>query len=150
MVRIHLPPAASPLRTRLSRTNPVSGFAVDGIQDTTAQQPVTMEVPYIPDLANRRPGVWFGQSIGWVIVRFRQVLERGDPQIDLAHLEAGGLEIEIEAEHGEVTNNLEAPGLPSKGRAPRRDASRLRPEPANSEPDGGLIATRLPPLYSGT
>jgi hypothetical protein len=27
---------------------------------------------------------------------------------------------------------------------------RLRPEPANSEPDGGLIATRLPPLYSGT
>jgi hypothetical protein len=43
-------------------------------------------------------------------------------------------------------NNLEAPGLPSKGRAPRHGAAAAA---ARGRPDGGLIATAAP-LYSVT
>jgi hypothetical protein len=45
-------------------------------------------------------------------------------------------------------NNLEAPDLPSKGRAPTAVLPQLRPEAASSEPDGGVIVTHLLPLYS--
>jgi hypothetical protein len=43
-------------------------------------------------------------------------------------------------------NNLEAPGLPSKGRAPRHGPTAAA---ARGRPDGGLIATAAP-LYSVT
>ena len=67
-----------------------------GIERAAAEHAMATEQPQIPDLANRRSRRRFGQSIGRVVVLFRDVLERRDPQIDLAHLEADHLDIEIE------------------------------------------------------
>ena len=64
------------------------------------------EKPQIPDLAERRPRRKFGYRIGGVVGRVRLVLERCDAQIDLAHLKAGELEAEIEAEQREVLELL--------------------------------------------
>jgi hypothetical protein len=60
------------------------------------------EEPQIPDLADRRLGRDLGHGISRVVILLGHVIERGDPQIDLGHLEAGDLEAEIEPEEREV------------------------------------------------
>ena len=56
------------------------------------------EDPRIADLGDPRAGRNFGYRIGRVGVGCGQFLERCDPKIDLAHREAGHLDMEVEAE----------------------------------------------------
>ena len=67
---------------------------------------MAIEVPQIPDLAERRAGRNLGHHICRVVVGLGRVVERCDPQIDLAHLEAGDLDVEIEAEQRELLELL--------------------------------------------
>ncbi|MGB9646771.1 MAG: hypothetical protein WCB44_16855, partial [Stellaceae bacterium] len=56
----------------------------------------------------------FGHQIGRVVA-FRHVLERGDPQIDLTHLDTGELETKIEAQQREILELLgEQPVIPGR------------------------------------
>ena len=59
---------------------------------------MAVEEPQIADLADRRPGRNFGYGISRVGIRRGHLVEGGDPQIDLAHLETGDLEAEVEPE----------------------------------------------------
>jgi hypothetical protein len=79
------------------------GFRIEG---TAAQDSMAAEEPQIPDLADRRLGRDLGHGISRVVILLGHVIERGDPQIDLGHLEAGHLEAEIESEEREVLELL--------------------------------------------
>jgi hypothetical protein len=76
------------------------------VEHVTAQHPVIVEQPQIAKPADRRPGRNLGHGIGRVIVLDRCVVQRGDPQIDLAHLKTGKLEAEIQTLQGEVLELL--------------------------------------------
>ena len=69
-----------------------------GIEGIAAQDTMAAEDPRIADLAERWASRNLRHHICRVGVGFGHFLERCDPQIDLAHLEAGHLDIEIEAE----------------------------------------------------
>ncbi len=79
------------------------GFRIEGI---AAQDAMLAEEPQIADLAERRARRELGHGISRVVIRLGHVIERGDPQIDLTHLEAGDLEAEIEPEEREVPELL--------------------------------------------
>ena len=75
------------------------GLPVEGV---AAQDAMLAEKQQIADLADLRPRRDFGYVITRVVILPRHIFERGDPQIDLAHLEAGHLEAEIEALQGKI------------------------------------------------
>jgi len=75
---------------------------------------MTPELPQIPDPADRRAFDRFGEDIGRILVLLAQILERGDPQIDLAHLEARELD-GIESDQGELLELLrQQPVVPGR------------------------------------
>ena len=89
------------------------GYEVSGVKGIAAQHAMGTKEPQIPDLAEWRPRRKFGYRIDWVVGRVRLVFEGCDAQIDLAHLKAGELEAEIEAEQREVLELLsEQPVIP--------------------------------------
>ena len=67
------------------------------IEHVAAKQPVLVHQPQIAGLADRRPDRNLGCCVSQVVTLGRRLIERVDPQIDLAHLEARDLEAEIEA-----------------------------------------------------
>jgi len=69
---------------------------VRGIEGIAAQDTMAAEDPRISELAERWSGRNLGQHICRVGVGFGQFLKRCDPQIDLAHLEAGHFDVKIE------------------------------------------------------
>jgi hypothetical protein len=69
-----------------------------GIEGVAAHGAMMAEEPQIADLADRRLGRDLGHGISRVVIRRGHLFEGIDPQIDLAHLEAGNLEAEIEPE----------------------------------------------------
>ena len=69
-----------------------------GIEGIAAQDAMAVEEPQIADPAQRRPRRRFGQVVGGIVGRLGHVVERSDPQVDLAHLKAEDFEAEIEAE----------------------------------------------------
>jgi len=84
-----------------------------GIEGTAAQQTMVIEKPCGADLADRRTGRQFRQDVGRVVVGFRHSVERRDPQINLAHLKAGDLDVEIKVKQGEALELLgEQPVVP--------------------------------------
>ena len=76
------------------------------IEGAAAQQPMVAKEPEIAQLADRRPGRDFRCGIGRVVTLLGHVIERGDPQIDLGHLETDDLEAEIETAEREVLELL--------------------------------------------
>ena len=73
------------------------------------------EQPQIAELADRRPRRQLGYGIGGIVSRLGHFVERGDPQIDLAHFEAGDLEAEIEVEQRELLELLrQEPVVPAR------------------------------------
>ena len=60
------------------------------------------EDPPIPEVAQRRAKRNLGHFVCRVIIGFRRPLERRDPQVDLAHLETGDFDVEIETEQREL------------------------------------------------
>jgi hypothetical protein len=76
-----------------------------GVEDTSAQHPVIAEQPQIARFADGRTRSRFDLGIGRIFGR-RFVVEAGDPQIDLAHLEADDLDAEVEIGKGEVPELL--------------------------------------------
>ncbi len=64
------------------------------------------EKPHISDFADRRSYRDLGQRIGRISSLGGCVLERGDPQVDLAHLEAGHFEVEVETAERKVPELL--------------------------------------------
>jgi len=79
------------------------GLPVEGV---AAQDAMLAEKQQIADLADLRPRRDLGQDVGRVVLLGGLVFERVYPQVDLAHLEAGHLEAEIEAEQREVLELL--------------------------------------------
>jgi hypothetical protein len=71
-----------------------------------AQHAMPAQQPQIAGLADCRPRRHVRQIVGGIGSRVRRIVERGDPQIDLAHLETRDLEAEIEAEQREVLELL--------------------------------------------
>ena len=67
---------------------------------------MTTKQPEIAELADWRSHRDLGQDVGRILVLDAEVVERGDPQIDLAHLETGDFEAEIEPAEGEVPELL--------------------------------------------
>src|SRR5713101_5856581 len=61
------------------------------IEPVATQDAVGTEEPQIAELADSRPGRDFGEDIGRVVALLGYVIEGGDPQVNLAHLEAGDL-----------------------------------------------------------
>ena len=85
------------------------------------------EEPQIPDLAQRRPRRRFGHLVARIVGRVRHVVECSDPQVDLAHLKAEDLEVEIEPREREVLELLrQQPIVPS----------RVLTEPVVGDPEG--------------
>jgi hypothetical protein len=85
------------------------------IEGAAAQKPITAEKPEISDLADRRSRRDLEQHFGRVGILGRCVLERGDPQVDLAHLEAGHFEVEIETAERKVSELLgQQPVVPDR------------------------------------
>jgi len=70
------------------------GAGIDGV---ATQHAMPAKNPYITESADRSPRHDLGHDIGRVdLIRGRRVFERGDPQIDLADLKAGILDVKIE------------------------------------------------------
>jgi hypothetical protein len=67
------------------------------VEHVAAKQPVLVHQPQIAGPADCRPDRNLGCCVDRVVALGRRLVERFDPQIDLAHLEAGDLEAEIEA-----------------------------------------------------
>src|SRR5258707_8798338 len=64
------------------------------------------EDPYITEFTERQAGRNVGQYICRIIGGLGRVLEGGDAQIDLAHLEAGVFDVEIKPNQREVLKLL--------------------------------------------
>ena len=77
-----------------------------GIEGVAAQNAMRPKQPQISRLADRRRRRDLGQDIGRVGTRGRRVVERGDPQIDLAHLKAGDFDVKIETAERQVAQLL--------------------------------------------
>jgi hypothetical protein len=76
------------------------------IEGAAAQNPIAPEKPEIADGGHRRPRRGIGQDIVRVVALRRRLSERIDQQIDLAHLEAGDLEAEVEPEQRKILEVL--------------------------------------------
>jgi hypothetical protein len=82
------------------------GYEVGWVEGIAAQNEILPKEPQISGFADRRPRGKFGNSISGVVSRVGHVLERGDAQIDLAHLKASELQAEVEVEERQVFEQL--------------------------------------------
>ena len=73
------------------------------------------QAPQISELADRWAVRKLGHHIRRVVVAFGRLVERGDPQINLAHLKTSDLDIEVEAVHRQRLELLgEQPVVPGR------------------------------------
>ena len=78
-----------------------------GIESVAAPNAMRPKQPHISRLADRRPRRDLGHDIGRVgLILSRRVFERGDPQIDLAHLKAGHFDVKIKTTERQVPQLL--------------------------------------------
>ncbi len=81
--------------------------AVGGsIESVTAKESMPAQLPQIARPTDRRSVDGYGKNIGGIRATTRRRREPFDPQIDFAHGEARGFEIEIELDRGEIAQNL--------------------------------------------
>ncbi len=73
------------------------------VECIAAQHPMPAQQPQIAGLADRRPRRLIRHCIGRVVgVLFGRIVERSNPQIDIANLETRNLDAKIETEQREV------------------------------------------------
>ena len=101
------------MKTIAARSSPISAAKAAGsraLPHKTRWRPRSHRSPI---LLTGGPAGTSGSSIGRIVVGLGRVLERCDPQIDLGHLEAGDLDVEIEAEQRKILELLgEQPVVP--------------------------------------